>query len=190
MRIVLELIDWRYIKGGFVVAVQKYTAKNGKTLWRFSVWYTDWTGTRKRKKQEGFKTQREAKEAETTFVNSKRTDIDITFGNLVKVYFENRSARIEKTTLATKEHMIRTKILPYFENLPLSEIDTAAVMKWQTELMNYRNPKNGQSIRTDLSTANPQSTVNDIQFCCEVLWAAQKSSTAMREYGKAECREV
>ena len=125
------------------MAVQKYTAKNGKTLWRFSVWYTDWTGTRKRKKQEGFKTQREAKEAETTFVNSKRTDIDITFGNLVKVYFENRSARIEKTTLATKEHMIRTKILPYFENLPLSEIDTAAVMKWQTELMNYRNPKTG-----------------------------------------------
>lgn len=55
------------------MAVQKYTAKNGKTLWRFSVWYTDWTGTRKRKKQEGFKTQREAKEAETTFVNSKRT---------------------------------------------------------------------------------------------------------------------
>lgn len=39
--------------------------------------------------------------------------------------------------------MIRTKILPYFENLPLSEIDTAAVMKWQTELMNYRNPKTG-----------------------------------------------
>lgn len=31
-----------------------------------------------------------------------RTDIDITFGNLVKVYFENRSARIEKTTLADK----------------------------------------------------------------------------------------
>ncbi len=54
------------------MAVQKYTAKNGKQLWYFSVRYTDWTGERKRKKQEGFKTQREAKEAEANFVNSKK----------------------------------------------------------------------------------------------------------------------
>lgn len=123
------------------MAVQKYTAKNGKQLWYFSVRYTDWTGERKRKKQEGFKTQREAKEAEADFLNSKRTDIDITFENLVKAYVENRNARIEQTTLATKGHMIRTKILPYFAKMPLSKIDTATVMNWQTELMNYRNPK-------------------------------------------------
>lgn len=123
------------------MAVQKYTSKNGKTLWYFSVRYTNWNGERKRKKQEGFKTQREAKEAEANFLNSKRTDIDITFENLVKVYTNTQSARIEQTTLATKGHMIRTKILPYFAKMPLSEIDTATVMYWQTELMNYRNPK-------------------------------------------------
>lgn len=123
------------------MAVQKYTAKNGKQLWYFSVRYTDWTGERKRKKQEGFKTQREAKEAEADFLNSKRTDIDIAFENLVKAYVENRNARIEQTTLATKGHMIRTKILPYFAKMPLSRIDTATVMNWQTELMSYRNPK-------------------------------------------------
>lgn len=75
-----------------ITAVQKYTAKNGKQLWYFSVRYNDWTGERKRKKQEGFKTQREAKEAEADFLNSKRTDIDITFENLVKAYVENRNA--------------------------------------------------------------------------------------------------
>ena len=126
------------------MAVQKYTAKNGKQLWYFSVRYTDWTGEKKRKKQEGFKTQREAKEAEAKFLNSKKTDIDITFANLVEVYNENRAARIEKTTMATKEHMIKTKLLPYFGKLPLSAIDTATVMKWQTELINYRNPQNGK----------------------------------------------
>ena len=46
------------------MAVSKYTAKDGKVKWYFSVRYTDWTGERKRKKQEGFKTQKEAKEAE------------------------------------------------------------------------------------------------------------------------------
>lgn len=126
------------------MAVQKYTAKNGKQLWRFSVWYTDWTGERKRKKQEGFKTQREAKEAEEHFLDSNQTGASITFENLVKAYLENRSVRIEQTTLATKGHMIKTKLLPYFGKLPVNAIDTATVMKWQTELMNYRNPKTGQ----------------------------------------------
>ena len=114
------------------MAVQKYIAKNGKQLWYFSVRYTDWTGEKKRKKQEGFKTQREAKEAESNFLNSKKTDIDITFANLVAAYNENRAARIEKTTMATKEHMIKTKLLPFFGNLPLSAIDTATGMKGQT----------------------------------------------------------
>lgn len=126
------------------MAVNKYIAKNGKQLWYFSVRYDDWTGERKRKKQEGFKTQKEAKEAEADFLNSTRTDVDITFANLVNAYTENRKARIEPTTIATKGHMIRTKILPYFGNLPVGKIDTATVMKWQTELINHKNPKTGE----------------------------------------------
>lgn len=126
------------------MAVQKYIAKNGKQQWRFSVWYTDWTGTRKRKKQEGFKTQKEAKEAEANFCNSKRTDIDITFENLVKAYEEHRSVRVERTTFVIKGHMIKTKLLPYFGKMPISSIDTSTVMKWQTELLSYRNPKTGK----------------------------------------------
>ena len=126
------------------MAVQKYTAKNGKLQWRFSVWYTDWTGKRKRKKQEGFKTQKDAKEAEIRFLDSNQTGASITFENLVNAYFENRSVRIGQTTLATKGHMIKTKLLTYFGKLPINAIDAAAVMKWQTELMNYRNPKTGK----------------------------------------------
>lgn len=126
------------------MAVSKYTAKNGQIKWRYKVWYTDWTGERRQKKKESFNTQREAKEAEADFLNSKRTDIDITFANLVKAYTENRAARVEATTLANKGHLIDTKILPYFGKMPLSKIDTNTVMRWQTELMNYRNPKTGK----------------------------------------------
>lgn len=126
------------------MAVNKYTGTNGKQLWYYSVWYDDWTGKRKRKKQQGFKTQREAKEAETSFLNSQKTDIDISFANLVTAYTENRAARVEATTLQNKGHTIDTKILPYFGEMPLSRIDTNTVMKWQTELMNYRNPKTGK----------------------------------------------
>lgn len=123
------------------MAVSKYIAKNGQVKWRYKVWYTDWTGKRRQKKDEKFFTQKAAKEAEIDFLNKQKRDISITFGNLVEAYRENRAARIEQTTLATKDHMIRTKILPYFANMPISNIDTAMVMNWQTELMNYRNPK-------------------------------------------------
>lgn len=126
------------------MAVNKYVAKDGKVKWYYSVHYTDWTGEKKRKKQEGFKTQREAKEAEADFLNSKKTDVDITFANLVNAYFDYLNVRIEKTTIENKGHLIRTKIVPYFGKFPLSEITTATVMKWQTELMNYRNPKTGK----------------------------------------------
>ena len=126
------------------MAVQKYVAKNGKTLWYFSVWYVDWTGEKKRKKKEGFRTQREANEAQTKFLDSIKTDIGITFESLVKAYQENHAVRVEGTTFATKDNMIRTKLLPYFGKLPVSEITSATVLKWQTELMKYRNPKTGK----------------------------------------------
>lgn len=126
------------------MAVNKYIAKDGKTKWYFSVRYTDWKGKKERKKREGFKTQREAKEAEADFLNGISTDIDITFSNLVKVYNDNRKTRIAQTTIATKEHMIRTKILPYFGNLPISQIEAVTVMNWQNELMSHINPKTGE----------------------------------------------
>ncbi len=117
------------------MAVNKYTATDGKTKWYYSVRYTDWTGEPKRKKKEGFKTQREAKEAETKFLNSCRTDVTITFENLVTHYLDDCKARLAPTTMANKIHLISTKLLPYFGNLPLNAIDIATVRKWQNELI-------------------------------------------------------
>ena len=88
------------------MAVNKYTAKNGKIKWYYSVRYKDWTGEVIRKKQEGFKTQREAKEAEAKFLNSCRTDVTITFENLVEAYLKGCRVHIASTTMQTKEHII------------------------------------------------------------------------------------
>lgn len=140
--------------GGTVMAVSKYTAKDGKIKWYFSVRYTDWTGERKRKKQEGFKTQRDAKEAETKFLNSCRTDITITFENLVEAYLKDCRVHIASTTMQTKEHIINTKILPYFANLPLNAIDVSIVRKWQNELITHEqgySPTYLKTINNNLS---------------------------------------
>ena len=126
------------------MSVYKYTLQNGKVRWYYTTYYTDWMGKRKRKKQEGFLTQREAKEAEAEFLNSAKMDSEITFGNLVNAYLDNHRSRTRDTTRVTHENIIRSKIVPYFKHLPIGEIDAAMVMKWQNELMNYRNPKTGK----------------------------------------------
>ena len=45
---------------------------------------------------------------------------------------------------STKEHIIRTKILPYFKEKRLSEIKPRDVIAWQNEMLNYRD-KNGKA---------------------------------------------
>lgn len=36
----------------------KYKTKRGAVKWKASFWYTDWTGTRRKKKKEGFDKKR------------------------------------------------------------------------------------------------------------------------------------
>lgn len=103
--------------------------------WTVKVRYTDWTGSTKQKKKEGFKTKKEAQLFEVDFLNSCKTDINITFENLVIDYMEYCKTRLKPTTFANKEYLITTKLLPYFAKMPLSTIEVSTVMKWQNELI-------------------------------------------------------
>ncbi len=111
------------------------TFKNKRGSWTCKFYYTDWTGKRKQKKKEGFKTKKEAREFEIKFLNSCKTDIDITFSNLVDTYMSDCQIRLKPTTYASKEHIIRTKLLPYFSNIPINMIDVSTVRKWQNEII-------------------------------------------------------
>ena len=44
----------------------------------------------------------------------------------------------------TKKHIIETKILPYFENKSLAEIDSTDVIQWQNVLLCARD-ENGKA---------------------------------------------
>ena len=67
----------------------KYTLKNGKTLWYVNFYYTDWTGEKKHICKRGFKTQREAKDYERSFMNQQSNTSDILFSSLVTNYLED-----------------------------------------------------------------------------------------------------
>ncbi len=62
--------------------------------------------------------------------------------NFVERYKEDRQNRIKDSTWESKDHIIRTKLLPYFGKLKMSSITPQQIIRWQNELINYRD-KNG-----------------------------------------------
>ncbi|MBR1740260.1 MAG: site-specific integrase [Lachnospiraceae bacterium] len=135
----------------------KYTLKDGKTtLWRAKFYVTDWTGTKKQICKRGFKTQREAKDFERNYLEQLKTSSDIMFSELVENYMEDMSHRLKPTTMATKKHLIETKIIPYFAKLKTCDIDTIRIRKWQNELLGYRDEKGKPFSQTYLKTIHNQ----------------------------------
>lgn len=113
------------------MAVNKMS--NGK--WYCSFYYTDWQGNRKRKKKEGFTTQREAKAWESDFLNKMSLNCSMTFDNLVKLYLEDSATRCKPTTQHVKNRYIKKWITPYFNDIPISEITPAMVRAWQNAVI-------------------------------------------------------
>lgn len=134
----------------------KYTLKNGKTMWYAAFNYTDWTGKKKHTCKRGFATQREAKEYERSFLDQQKDNSDILFKNLVENYMEDMSHRLKPTTMDNKRNIIDSKLLPYFSNLKICDIDTIKIRKWQNELLAFRDEKGKPFSQTYLKTINNQ----------------------------------
>lgn len=123
-----------------------------RNTWYCSFYYEDWQGNRKRKKKEGFKTQREAKAFERDFLNKSKADCTMTFKNLVELYLEDCKTRLKPTTLHIKECTINSRIAPYFNDMIISNISVTTVRKWQNELLNKSlAPTTMHKINGDLS---------------------------------------
>ena len=121
------------------MAVYKESKNN---TWRVIYRYTDWTGERKQSQKRGFQTKREAQAWEREQLNKLGADLDMSFQNFVERYKEDRRNRIKDSTWESKDHIIRTKLLPYFGRLKMSSITPQQIIRWQNELINYRD-KNG-----------------------------------------------
>ena len=113
--------------------------KNG--TWYVMVRYHDWKGEKKQKCKRGFATKREAQAWERTFQLKEAGDLDMTFEAFLELYERDMRPRLKENTWLSKEHMIRTKLLPYFGKRMIGEIDTKDIIAWQNELLAYRDEK-------------------------------------------------
>ncbi len=111
--------------------VYKKKGKAGKASWYAIFYYTDWTGTRKQKKKEGFATQREAKEYERQFLECVAGTPEMTFGALADLYLADLKHNTKETTYINQSGIIENHIRPFFGALKVNEITAATVRKWQ-----------------------------------------------------------
>lgn len=65
----------------------------------------------------------------------------MTFASFFEVYEADKRQRVKESTWESKSHVIRTKILPYFGNRKIAEIEAKDIIAWQNELMAYRDEK-------------------------------------------------
>ena len=111
--------------------------KNG--TWYVQFRYTDWRGLRQQKLKRGFATKREAQEWERAFLTEKKADVTMPFKTFTELYEKDVRPKLKENTWLTKEHIIKTKILPYFEHKRLCDISAKDVIAWQNEIRKQTN---------------------------------------------------
>ena len=119
--------------------------KEEKTgTWRVIYRYTDWKGERRQSQKRGFKTKREAQAWEREQLSKAALDLEMMFSSFVEQYTLDIKARVKANTWQTKEHIIRTKLIPYFGRMKMCNITAQQIITWQNELTNYKD-KSGKT---------------------------------------------
>ena len=131
--------------------------KNEKTgCWEVRTRYADWTGEKKQKTKRGFERKSDAIRWEQNFLAKKTKDVGMRFGEFVEIYKEDMKPRLRENTWGTKEHIIDKKILPYFKDRRLCDIEASDIVSWQNEIMTHRDRFGHYYSQTYLKTIHNQ----------------------------------
>ena len=157
--------------------------------WYVMARYVNWKGERKQKCKRGFTTKKEAQEWERMFQLQNSSDLDMSFEAFTELYIRDVKNRLKENTWLTKEHIISTKILPFFGKLKISEISTKEIITWQNEMLAYRDEKKKPYSQTYLKTLHNQLSAI---FNHAVRYYELRSNPAakVRNMGSEEHREM
>ena len=157
--------------------------------WRVCYRYTNWQGERKQTTKRGFRTRREALAWERDQLSKTRADLDMTFARFVEIYTTDLKTRVKENTWHTKEHIIRTKILPYFGKRKMNEIQAKDIIAWQNEMMNARDKRGKPYSPVYLKTLHSQ--LSSIFNHAVRYYDLQDNPVAkVKNMGKGQTREM
>lgn len=110
----------------------------------------------------------------------------MTVESFVQTYTIDMQSHIKENTWETKEHIISSKLLPYFGKRKMNEIQSKEIIAWQNEMINHLDEK-GKHIRLctskrfTISSAPSSITLlsiivsRKIQWRRLVIWAKRKA---------------
>lgn len=113
-------------------------------LWEVQAWYRTWEGERRKKHRRGFKTKSEARQWERDFLLRAEGSPSMSFSDFASLYLADMKPHLKLNTLLTKQHIIDTKIVPFFGRMKLDEIDASDVLRWQGSLKSWVNERTGR----------------------------------------------
>ena len=132
--------------------------KDSKTgTWFVKFYCKDWTGENKQIKKRGFATKREALDYERNYKIRQENNLDMTFGEFWKLYTEDVKNYVKLNTWLTKEHIVDTKILPYFKNLKMNEITkkvSFTIKNTHIALQEHVNKNRSENYRFEIGRAH------------------------------------
>ena len=86
----------------------------------------------------------------------QQTKLDMTFASFFEIYEQDKKKRLKENTWESKSHIIRTKILPYFGDRKIAEIEAKDIIAWQNKLMVEKNVNGEKYSATYLKTIHSQ----------------------------------
>ena len=157
--------------------------------WFVKFYCKNWHGQNKQIKKRGFETKRDALDFERHFKVRESRNLDMTFGDFYELYTADRKIRLKENTWASKEHVIRTKILPYFKDVKINEIEPADVVKWQNELMEMYGKDGKKLSETYRKTIHSQLSAI-FNHACKYYGLKKNPAQIAGNMGKEETAEM
>lgn len=87
--------------------------------------------SKKKKKKYGHKVSKKILAGENPFQLFVNTDMDMTMGAFVEIYFRDKEGELKERSIKNKRYMIEAHVLPYFQDQKMSEITPAQIIQWQ-----------------------------------------------------------
>ena len=168
------------------MSVYKDTKNN---TWKVYYRFTDWQGKVHQSTKRGFPTKREALAWEREQLHKVEADLDMTFGSFIDTYTADMKNRLKENTWQTKEHIIRTKLLPYFAKRKMNSIQPKDIIAWQNEMIKCRDKSGEAYSPVYLKTLHNQLSAI---FNHAVKFYGLKDNPAAKvgNMGKAKAREM
>ncbi len=161
--------------------------KTGK--WRVVYRYTDWTGQERQTQKRGFATKKDALAWEREQLSKTKGDLDMTFASFADIYAEDTRKRVKENTWHTKEHIIRTKIVPYFGKRKVCDIKPKDIIAWQNEMMNAQTADGKPYSPVYLKTLHNQLSAI-FNHAVKFYGLSSNPAAKVGNMGKAKSREM